>query len=312
VPETNRDRLTIGVGALVPYFRFESGTAGASTSPQALAARAEDFAVATRAAVGFYQHVKESWPFRTMYWLGDSQPATVAYAPGGPAQRNPGHFVELLMSLAALGFFRKPGAVQGPAYAGSRGQAEGGQEESVTLAWPDVPLAGLDLEPVRRILLRFLLIGAAHLGFLSDLLRRPELESRPFLVPWYWERFVRKGDRLSQEESREAIDYLDDFFAEHHFPWWRELHSLDGVRLFNRAAFNGDGRTLGLDRLGNFLWPDREGERNPAAFDEFYEEMVRVDKRIGGERGGAAYLALLANAADRYIERRYVRAIAEE
>lgn len=312
VPETNADRLTIAIGALVPYFRFESGTAGAPEAFSRLAARAEDFAAATRAAVGFYQHVKDTWPFRSMYWLGDSSPANVAYAPGGPAQRNPSHFVELLMGLAALGFFRQPDLVKGPSYAGSRGASGESAEGRATLGWPDVPLAGFEPAAVKRALLRFLLIASAHQGFLSDLMRRPELEAQPFLVPWYWDRFARKGDRFSQTANREALDFLDDFFASSHLPWWRELHSLDCVHLFNRAALNGDGAAKNLDRLGNLLWPDREGERDPAAFDEFYEELVRVDQRTGGERGGSAYLALLANAADRYIDRRYVRAGAEE
>ncbi len=312
VPETNADRLMIGIGALVPYFRFESGTAGAPEGLPKLAARAEDFATATRAAVGFYQHVKDSWPFRSMYWLGDSNPANVSYAPGGPEQKNPSHFVELLMALAALGFFRQPAAVNGPSYAGSRAAAGSTSEAHATLGWPDIPLAGFDAEPVKRSLLRLLLVGTAHLGFLSDLMRRPELEAQPFLVPWYWDRFVRKGDRFSEAANRETLDFLDDFFAASHLPWWRELHSLDSVHLFNRAALNGDGPAANLDRLGNLLWPDNESERDPAAFDEFYVEMVRVSKKTGGEGGGSAYLALLANAADRYIDRRYVRAAVEE
>jgi hypothetical protein len=311
IPEVNHERLTIALGALVPYFRFEAGTAGAPEVFSTLAARAEDFALATRAAVGFYQHAKESWPFRSMFWLGDSTPASFSYAPGGPGQKNPSHFVELLMALAALGFFRKPDAVQGTAYAGSRGESSAMMEERTTMGWPDLPLAGLELEQVRRKLLRFLLVGAAHLGFCSELLRNPKIESQPFLVPWYWDRFVRKGDRFSEQSNREVLDFLDDFFLSAHFPWWQELHALDSVRLFNRAAFNGGGH-ISLDRLGNLLWPDREGERDPEAFDEFYDQMVRVDKKLGGERGGAAYMALLANAADRYIDRQYVRKTIEE
>ena len=313
IPEVNRERLRVAVGALVPYFRFEAGTAAGDVSSMAVAAKADHFSLATRAAVGFYQHLLENdrWPFRSMFWLGDSSPVSFPYAPGGPRQKNPGHFVELLMALAALGFFAQPTAIEGPVYASSRGDADPVRGERSTLAWSDLPLAGLDLESVRRSLLRFVLVATAHLGFCADLLRRPELERQPYLVPWYWERFVKKGDRLSTQENREALEYLDEFFAQHHLPWWREVHALDAVRLFNRAALPENGQ-VGIDRLANMLWPDREGERNPAAFDEFYAEMVQVDRKLGGERGTAAYLALLANAADRYIDRRYLQRTTEE
>lgn len=313
IPEVNHDRLRVAVGALVPYFRFESGTAAGDVSGMAVAAKADHFSLATRAAVGFYQHLLENdrWPFRSMFWLGDSSPASFPYAPGGPRQKNPGHFVELLTGLTALGFFAQPTAIEGPVYASSRGDADPVRGERSTLAWSDLPLTGFNLDAVRRSLLRFLLTATAHLGFCADLLRRPELARQPYLVPWYWERFIKKKEHLNTQDNREALDYLEEFFAQYHLPWWREVHALETVRLFNRAAFPENGQ-VGVDRLANLLWPDREGERSPAAFDEFYDEMVRVDRKLGGEHGTAAYLALLANAADRYIDRRYMNRMTEE
>jgi hypothetical protein len=311
VPEVNHSRLKVAAGALSPYFRFEAASSGTDSAASRQAAKAERFPLATRSAVDFYEHLRlnavtDSWPFNAFYWVGDDSPLSVPYAPGGPNQKNPSHFVELVTALAAVDFFSNPDDIQGSCYAGSNGT-----DAETSLNWDDLPLARLDREKIRRSLLRFFLAGTVHLGFSGPLARLPEIEAFPYRVPWYWERFASKGDRLSTEASRAGLDFLDRFFHDQHFSWWLELHGRDAVRLFNRSALNGNGEVR-LDRLTNLLWPDRAGESDPDAIDSFYSEMMKVPKKRGGEGGAAAYLALLAHAADRFIDSHYTKTGSKE
>jgi hypothetical protein len=304
---TNRSRLKLGVGALTPYFRFEASTSRVTFQAERQAAKCENFPLATRSAVEFYEHLRlnGSWPFDVFYWIGDETPMSVEYAPGGPSQKNPAHFAELLGAFAALQFFQSPDSVSGSVYAASH---DGGPAEERSLVeWRDLPLAVGERTHVREGLLRFFLAGIAHLGFCGPLLRRPELERSPDRVPWYWDRFASKEDRahhLTTEENKKALDFLDVFFREYHFGWWREMHRHETVRLCNRVALGEDG-SVRLDRLANLLWPDRQGDADPDAIDAFYTEMIRVPKSRGGEGGAATYLALLAHAADRFIAEHY-------
>lgn len=303
----NRSRLKIGVAALTPYFRFEASTARVAVPAEQQAAKSENFPLATRSAVEFYEHLRSNgaWPFDVFHWIGDDTPVSVEYAPGGPTQKNPAHFAELSAAFAALQFFQSPEHVSGSVYAASH---DGGPEEDRSLVeWRDLPLSSAERTRTRESLLRFFLAGVVHLGFCGPLLRRPELERSPDRVPWYWNRFASKEDRaerLTTEENKKALEFLDAFFRDHHFVWWQDMHRQETVRLFNREALGQDG-SVRLDRLANLLWPDQQGESDPDAIDDFYTEMIRVPKSKGGAGGAAAYLALLAHAADRFIAERY-------
>ncbi len=304
VPQNNASRLRIGVGALSPYFRFEAAAAGGNGSAVMEAAKAENFPIATRGAVSFYEHLKANndWPFDVIHWLGDNEPIRVSYAPGGVKQENQAHFVELLAALAALQFFHAPKETVDCCYSGT--QTNGTGEEAV-ITWKDLPLGeGFGQDAVAPGLLRLYLMGIAHLGFFSPLLKRPEIAQQPYKVGWYWERFASKGDSLLTGDAKRAIELLDGFFAERFFVWWKQIHEVDRFRLFNLAAVP-EGGEVRLDRLANLLWPDRPGEADPDAIDRLYTEMMAVPKRLGGASGSSAYLALLAHAADRYIRRVY-------
>ncbi len=296
----NGNRLKIGVSALAPYFRFAASTTRNSSSGARQAARAENFPLATLGTVDFYRHLEthQRLPFDVVHWVGADAPADVNFAAGGPEQRNPSHFVELIAATAALEFFHQPSALVGSCYSAS------GDGEQAVLEWRDLPLANLDRGRVRDTLLRFLLVGAAHVGFCQPLLLHPDLPRRPYCVPWYWERFASKGESLLTEENQRALQGLEEYFRGFHVPWWEQLHRHDTVRLLNRAALTEQGEVR-LDRLANLLWPDRSGEADPEAIDAFYSAMVEVPGNLGGEGGAGAYLALLAHAADRYIASHY-------
>ncbi|HYH45129.1 MAG TPA: hypothetical protein VEG34_05540 [Thermoanaerobaculia bacterium] len=303
VPLHNANRLRIGVSALAPYFRFGAATMRNAPASAQQAARAENFPLATRGAVDFYQHLQthESFPFDVVHWVGSDVASDVNYSPGGADQRNPSHFVELIAAAGALEFFTQPETLTGSRYAGS------GDAAHPILDWKDLPLATLSQNDVRDALLRLLLVGTVHVGFCLPLLRLPELRRRPYRVPWYWERFASKGESLLGEENAKALDRLDDFFRGLHFPWWTQLHRQENVRLLNRAALEDSGG-LRLDRLANLIGADDSGNADPEAIDAFYSEMVAVPKSKGGQSGAPAYLSLLAHAADRYIVRYYKNA----
>lgn len=112
-------------------------------------------------------------------------------------------------------------------------------------------------------------------------------------------------------EDTQAIAFLDDFFRDRFFRWWQQVHEVHRIRLFNLAATPIEGGVK-LDRLANLFWPDKPGEAEPDAIDHLYTEMMEVRQERGGASGAAAYLALLANAADQYITKFYAKEQAKE
>lgn len=311
IPESGGDRLKIGASAIVPYFRFAASAAGENRRYAEMAAKAERFPLATRASAEYYEHLRSNGDlhFDVMYWIGDNSPVPVAYAPGGPGQKNPPHFVDFISALAAVEFFQNPEARKGLCYAGPREDAEVQLGGSTLLEWPDLPLAGAKREEVQKKLLRFFLVGFMHTGFFDALFRDERLDRRPYCVPWYFSRFAQRHDWFSQQENQETLRLLSDFFNVYHFPWWSEILRQETVRLFNRAAFSitssSEGITTRLDRLGNLLWPDAAGAASFDQVDKFFTEMVKVPKNRGGDAGAASYLGLLADAADSYIKSEY-------
>jgi hypothetical protein len=307
IPQTNKNRLRIAAVALVPYFRFDPSTATSGTQASALAAQAEWFPLRTRSAVEFYKHLEDNseFDFNTIYWLGDSALMPVNYSEGGPNQRNPAHFVDILAALAVLDFFADPERATGNEFAAAR-SAPGASAQSDVVDWADVPLTALDAERVRWAVLRLAVAGAIHIGFFAPLFSMNDLAQRPSCVPWYYRRFVKKGDDFSRQENRRDMELLDSFFTMYHLPWWSEIASGKGVRLLNRTVF--DDRAPGavhLDRLHNMYGDDRPNERSLGAIDEFVTCMEDVPSILGGTRGVAAYLSLVGHAADLYLERSY-------
>jgi hypothetical protein len=316
MPETNRDRLKIGVVALVPYFQFRASAAAATPAEEGgarqLGAKSEYFALATRAAVQFYHHLRENrdWEFEAMYWLGDDSPVEVSYEVGGPGQKNPAHFVDLLAGLACLDFFAGDVTTKACQYAGPEECSDEGARNKNVVRWTDLPLLALDREQVQTRLLQFALTGAAHLGFFEPLFKKDRVDQKPYCIPWYLERFATKKDWLTTAEAEGPLTLLSEFFRDYHYPWWREIHTTEGerVRLLNRFALTArlhEGHQVDLRRLANLLYPDRASDASLDGVDRFFSDAVRVAKAGGGGGGATAYLTLLGEAAARFIQREY-------
>jgi hypothetical protein len=329
LPEQNKDRLRIGVTALVPYFRFEFRPTDKANAGGArpLAAKSEWFALATRSAVEFYDYLREldmslspeerrrperrNWQFDVVYWVGDDSLRQVDFALGGPEQENPAHFVELIGALACLEFFLGDEVQPGCRWAGPKEREEEGLRGRNMVAWDDLPLTSMKRDRLLGQLVRFLLVGAVHVGFFHPLLSgdlREELNRRPWYVPWYWERFCRRNDRLDTGDAQQALGALREYFEGWHFPWWWQIHELDTVRLLNRAALREcNGRvSIELDQLTNLVdRPQGQGGFARDAMDVFFTDTVEAPPDPHGLRGPAAYLDILARAADRFVRREY-------
>jgi hypothetical protein len=310
LPQINRDKLKVGAVALVPYFRFsasEAAAAGGHVQAEE-AAKSEWFALASRSAAEYYEHLRtqNDWDFDAMYWLGDDTPVRVDYCVGGPQQDNPAHFVDLLAACACLDFSSSPPGARACYYSGP--QESGDVPDGNVVTWDDIPLSSLDRDTVRKKLHHFHLVGAAHLGFYGPLLNDARLRGSPHCVPWYFDRFSDGSAELSSKDNQERVDALSTYFRENYFPWWDQIHSAgqDRMRLLNRTAWlDGDGRPLHIqmNRFGNLLYPDAVARHGLNPVDTLFEGVVRSAAGVAGAPNpSSTYLSMLSQAALELVE----------
>lgn len=303
IPEANKERLRIGVVALVPYFNFISRD---GKNPL-LAAKAEGFALATKAAADFYFHLREvgDWPFDTMLWVGDSSPSEVEYAPGGPNQSNPAHSAELIAALGVADFLlQREGDLFGSLYYAGPGKDPG----NGSVEWSTLPLKHLNLKDVQSRLLTSLLVGAMHNGFFLPALLDQRFHREPWVLPWYWDRFVAQNQSLFERETKEALVAVSEYYRHYCFPWWKAVGDRSCVRLVNPAAFRETSPgsvDIELSRLGNLLWERSLTVGNLLEIDEFVGLAAQVQKDEGAGQGLAGYLGILGSAARKYIHQNY-------
>jgi hypothetical protein len=303
IPQANRERLKIAAVALVPYFRFSAAEADSAQQRQA-AAQSEWFSLASRSAAEYYRHLEEhnDWEFDAMYWLGDDSPMRVSYSVGGPDQKNPAHFVDLLAAFAFLHFTSTGELPKGCYYSGPQ-EVPTVPNENV-LAWDDIPAASPEQRKVWRDMLHhFHLVGAAHLGFYGPLTKDPRLKTSPHCVPWYLEQFVNKGLTLVSTENQEKLAKLTEYFEKNYFPWWNQVHVLqkDRVRLLNKMAWlKDDGQTIQIktNHLANLMYPDENEKHSLDAVNDLFEGTVRYAGGVSGTKNPCSkYLAILGRAA---------------
>jgi hypothetical protein len=311
VLEANRDRLRVGAVALAPYFKYSAADAQARGEKvdASAAAKSERFPLASRSAAEYYEHLKKTndWDFDAMYWVGDDSPMKVDYYIGGKQQTNPAHFVDLLGALACLDFFTSPPKTKACWYAGPKEDMSVKDENLLT--WDDIPLRELDRGKLRKGLLAFHLVAAAHLGFFGPLVADRRLEESPHCVPWYLDRFVNSASSLATERSKASLKALTDYFAGHYLPWWDQIHAIehDRVRLLNRAAWagsNGETMTFQLSRLGSLGYPEpgRPSVDNMGSMDNLFTRTMDSARTVGDAGEPASkYLRILAHSAEGFV-----------
>ncbi|MFN0106875.1 MAG: hypothetical protein ACKV2U_32880 [Bryobacteraceae bacterium] len=311
IPESNSDRLTIGALAVVPYFQFQASAAGDAADAEK-AAKSEWFALATRASALFYHHLRENgdWHFDSMYWLGDPSLTPVpAFSSGGSKQENPSHVTEFLGAVACIDYFNRRPGQKACYYAGPKMSEDDQRRSSSAIHWDDIPSMSLDPAKLKRRMLGFLAAGAMHTGFLHPLMEDPRTDQSPYRIPWYLDRFASRGDHLGSSENLPKLRALSDFFAQHHFRWWREILSdpAGRIRLVNPLALheaNNGGVVADIYQLANFL-PERPGAVTADKVDSFFTDMVRSAGTAPDVRGAPGYLSLLAHSAEKFTNREY-------
>ena len=295
--QADAGQLRIGVGALTPYFTFVD-------EDDNTAAKSRSFPLATRSAIEFYQHLRENgeWLFDAVYWVGDTDPVKYPTSAGGHTQENPAHFCELLAAFAAVDFFNHDVGEGECYYSGPRQPPFAADLGEKNVAdWEDIPRRDPGDGPAaRRDALRLFLMGMTHMGFWDEVLEGDRIDNRPECVPWYLRRF---RDRSLRQTDRRGLELLGAYFKDHFFRWWQDLVKLDRVRYFNRALWTGDGA---VDVAGrpNIRWPN-DPKKRASDFDDVFELMVEAEQHAAGEDGLAQYVALLAHAADAYLDRHY-------
>jgi hypothetical protein len=317
IPEMGKHKLRIGAVALVPYFQFTAAAAGGAARNGELAAKAERFALATRAAVEFYEHLRSSgdWDFDAMYWLGDDATVEVPYSVGGERQENPAHIVDLLGALAVIQFLKTPPSDGACRFAGPRESDTPPSAAGKNIVyWDDVPMGSEERKQAQSAVTQFLAMGGMHLGFVDPLLDVSALDKGPYHVPWYLDRFARLGDYLTKPETRAELSAFGEFFARHHLPWWEQIlrPEPERIRLVNRGAIVAKDGALSVDmrRLGHMDFPAKFDERPAGTLDfvdSFFSDMVSVARKAPGDRGSAAYVSVLARAANRFYKREYLK-----
>ena len=221
----NQRNLNIGAVALVPYFSFpprDGATAAAADRrlPQRAEPDARKFSLMTRAAAQFYHQMRAtgSWPFSSMFWLGDDSPVDLGYCEGGKDQTNPPHFVELMAAQAILDFCEAP--LNQACCSLDVGTSGTGRNIA---SWKDIPRLPGTFKPddVKRQILSFLVSGVMHMDFYAPLFQggpqTPKI--RPETIPWYWRDFQSRGLNLSSPPWVGHLSDLSTFLA-HHLVWW--------------------------------------------------------------------------------------------
>jgi hypothetical protein len=295
----DRKQLRIGVGSLVPYFTFVDAEDNTT-------AKSKYFPLATRSAVEFYQHLRENqdWEFDAMFWAGDNDPMKVKTSEGGDLQENPAHFCELLMAVAAVDFFSNDIAGGVCHYAGPRQPPDvpAVAEDRNPADWVDLPRLGPERDDLQREMMRMFVMAMAHRGFWEPLLTAEGIDQRPECVPWYLERF--RGDGSLRAGDAKGLEAFGAYVKDHFLRWWSEILASDRASFFNRAVLTPDGRGVDVTAMPNIRLPNNPTTR-ARDFDEFFDAMVGLGRSAGGERGLARYVALLAHAADEYVEEYY-------
>lgn len=267
-----QSKIWLGGALVLPYFTFAP-----NPGDQSMHVTVDNFALATRAALKYYETKKLA--FDQLYLVGDAQTRDVgAFSPGSAEQENRPHFTELVTALAATDFFEQP------ITAGAAGAHFTAQRPTKNVSWSDIPTGGADASTHRAALKRSLVhlttFAHAMLAYGSPTLDLPAGE---VLHPWHKELFSKAGwDRVRggntrdprNAASREALKQVGEYL-ERYLRWiatlddgGRVVQLVDGTRFFSGDPWKQDSgvRPLasGDQALGAFL---REASQEKALVD---------------------------------------------
>lgn len=100
----DKSSVLLGGALVLPYFKFDDGKA-----PDGMYVTHEDFPIATKSALQYYNEKKEDLGFDRFYFIGDSLGQNVGrFSHGKKEQENRPHYIEMVSGLAAYDFFEQP------------------------------------------------------------------------------------------------------------------------------------------------------------------------------------------------------------
>jgi len=283
--DKGRDKFWLGCVEVLPYFRFEASKEDIEDLKGSLYVKADDFLLNSRAALQHYALLWDSGrtsPFDSTYFVGDNSPRSFKFSAGGPLQKNPSHYVELLSSFAALDFFERTDThrEKHEYYAGPAQAEYTMKNPSNVIDWSGLPLDGHQ-EDFKKGLLHFTCVGRAFLDFYYPLLREDKFYNKPKCTPWLLTHFNGKKELLGSPREIETQKLVGEYFDTMFFPWLTQvLDSADDVHILSRES---NAKPSIHERLTNLL-PSFHVEEEMAAFpyDRLWNNMCDPKARPAG------------------------------
>jgi hypothetical protein len=268
-----QDKIEIACVQLAPYFSFPPGASERDPN-------SELHQLATQAALYHYAFTETG--YQRVYLLGapDRKETNPTNRPGGIAQRNNAHYVELGAGLAAAHFF---GSVE-PRPANTQVYACGASE----VTWDLLPHA--EQVRMRERLVSFTTFCMLHGHFLSDDLRQGRHEG----AKWTYDLQKQTRQKLGGQESE--LEHLRNFSLRY-LDWSRDVQQSVGsapvlLRVGKRPADN------------DFSKITEGGQGDDREYHDLVAELSRAGK-IDETTASGWYINALTRAANTFCEKRY-------
>jgi len=254
---SNNPLFALGAAVILPYFDFIRPAAG-----KELVALSDYFLLNTQTALKYYQNEKNLIHYHDLYLVGEEKWRSAGEgAVGGRDQNNPSHFIELLAALAAVDFYHEKPTRKSPPQRQTYFYAARNTAEKVE--WNDLPIARNDQniaqqqKKLQMQLVYFTTAAYAWKTFYKPLLEDQKLAAKPFLVPWYYKRFIKVHPEkmsLTNDDARKKLKDVSQFF-EIYLHWLLDIHQSGTdqttLYLFDAAKLKTERRdnlgTLALD-----------------------------------------------------------------
>ncbi|MCX7836310.1 MAG: tubulin-like doman-containing protein [bacterium] len=284
-----QDKVDIGAIFMTPYFQY------VSVDQQGVHAKADRFAIATRAAVEFYQHLRENneLNFSSMYWLGDRNLMDVYPSNGGPKQENPSHPVELLAGMAINHFFESEKRDKLCLYCSPSQNSHRDLHFGNPFSWNDLPFTTDKIRFYRTAFLSLYRFAIVHNYFYMPLFRDERLKQKPMYLPWLED---HKLYNLLNNDNLDKMEKVKIHFERYYFEWIKQLYNskIGNGRFFN--IFPLINNEAILQYLNNLDWqpPEKAGYTDDYALHEILTRMCESKNAAGN--GINRYFNLLKEA----------------
>jgi hypothetical protein len=308
-----RNKLWLGGALILPYFSIGSEHAAAESERKGMFVTGEDFPVATKAALQFYDG--GALAYDQLYLIGDSTAQeTGSFSTGSERQRNRSHYVEVAAALSAFDFYaHEPHDAPAPEYfiAG---------RESARVDWDSLPYSRdparvraerdrFERQMVTMSVFSYLLAthgesvvegkaaAAAEEAWYGEICKRPLLSRFPFGGA-NDEAYFDPARGRNVEVRRAVVDFAASFLR-----WISDLDHRD-VQLVDSAALWEDA--VGGPRLRDpgihVASPAalRKGTQLDNAYGHFKQTLARTPADAGGQVASIRYLRLFYRASDAF------------